>query len=149
MNILEVLMGKKYPKFKSVVYSDDNFTEVTVRRTLSPDHVELDSPSYTENKFKKRIPILKSIEVYKADKESGQTIAVTVLADASKLGPLEKHTKFNNVETINALVQIASAISKVAENKLSEPEVLKNIGLGCKTFICTDGEPEEVKHEDA
>lgn len=145
MNILEVLMGKKYPKFKSVVYSDDNFTEVTVRRTLSPDHVELDSPSYTENKFKKRIPILKSIEVYKADKESGQTIAVTVLADASKLGPLEKHTKFNNVKTINALVQIASAISKVVEDKLSEPEVLKNIGLDCKPFICTDDEPEETQ----
>lgn len=145
MNILEALMGKKYPKFKSVVYSDDNFTEVTVRRTLSPDHVELDSPSYTENKFKKRIPILKSIEVYKADKESGQTIAVTVLADASKLGPLEKHTKFNNVETINALVQIASAISKVAEDKLSEPEVLKNIGLDCKPFICTDDESEETQ----
>lgn len=145
MNILEALMGKKYPKFKSVVYSDDNFTEVTVRRTLSPDHVELDPPSYTENKFKKRIPILKSIEVYKADKESGQTIAVTVLADASKLGPLEKHTKFNNVETINALVQIASAISEVAENKLSEPEVLKNIGLDCKPFICTDDEPEETQ----
>lgn len=145
MNILEVLMGKKYPKFKSVVYSDDNFTEVTVRRTLSPDHVELDSPSYTENKFKKRIPILKSIEVYKADKESGQTIAVTVLADASKLGPLEKHTKFNNVETINALVQIASAISKVVEDKLSEPEVLKSIGLYCKPFICTDNEPKEAQ----
>lgn len=145
MNILEVLMGKKYPKFKSVVYSDDNFTEVTVRRTLSPDHVELDSPGYTENKFKKRIPILKSIEVYKADKESGQTIAVTVLADASKLGPLEKHTKFNNVETISALVQIASAISKVAEDKLSEPEVLKGIGLDCKPFICTDNEPEETQ----
>lgn len=145
MNILEVLMGKKYPKFKSVVYSDDNFTEVTVRRTLSPDHVKLDSPSYIENKFKKRIPILKSIEVCKADKESGQTIAVTVLADASKLGPLEKHTKFNNVETINALVRIASAISKVAEGKLSEPEVLKNIGLDCKPFICTDDESEETQ----
>ena len=143
MNILEALMGKKYPKFKSVVYSDDNFTEVTVRRTLSPDHVELDSPGYTENKFKKRIPILKSIEVYKADKESGQTIAVTVLADASKLGPLEKHAKFNNVETINALVQIASAISKVAEDKLSEPEVLKNISLNCKPFIAN--EPEETQ----
>ena len=137
MNILEALMGKKYPKFKSVVYSDDNFTEVTVRRTLSPDHVELDSPGYTENKFKKRIPILKSIEVYKANKESGQTIAVTVL--------VEKHTKFNNVETINALVQIASAISKVAEDKLSEPEVLKGIGLDCKPFICTDNEPEETQ----
>lgn len=145
MNILEALMGKKYPEFKSVVYSDDNFTEVTVRRTLSPDHVELDSPGYTENKFKKRIPILKSIEVYKADKESGQTIAVTVLADASKLGPLEKHTKFNNVETINTLVQIASAISKVAEDKLSEPEVLKGVGLDCKPFICTDNEPEETQ----
>lgn len=133
MNILEVLMGKKYPKSKSEVYSDDNFTKATVRRTLYPDHVELDYPSYTENKFKRRIPISKSIGVYKAD-------TVIVLSDAPKLGPLEKHARFNNVETINALVQIASDISKVTEDKFSEPEVLRNISLYSKSFICIDDE---------
>ena len=59
MNILEMLMGnKEYPKFESAVYTDGSKTIVTVSRTLPPDWVELDTPVYIENKFKKRIPIL-------------------------------------------------------------------------------------------
>lgn len=149
MNILEKLMGSKYPKFKSLVYADDSFTEVTVRRTLSPDHVDLDSATYVENKFKKVIPILKSIEVYR-DRESGeQTIVVTVLADASKLEQEERHGKFNNFETIKNLLGIASVIAELAEKKLSEPNILKNIGLDCKPFICTDDESKEEAKADA
>lgn len=45
MNILEALMGKKYPKFETAIYADGNTTIVTVSRTLSPTHVDLDSPS--------------------------------------------------------------------------------------------------------
>ena len=58
MNILKALMGKDYPKFESTVYADGCKTIVTVSRTLSPDHVDLDSPTYVQNKFKKQIPIL-------------------------------------------------------------------------------------------
>ena len=43
MNILEALMGKKYPQFESAIYADGSKVVVTVSRTLSPDHVELDS----------------------------------------------------------------------------------------------------------
>lgn len=133
MNILK-LMGNNYPKFKSEVYSDGTTTTVTVYRTLHPDHVDLDSPSYVENKFRKQVPILKAIGVSRDEKTSEQTIAV----DVSVPG------KFNSFEAIKDLVGIASAVAGLAEDKLSEPEVLKNIGLDCKPFIINDDESEET-----
>lgn len=66
MNIIEKLLGRGYPKLGSEVFADGNKTVVTVSRTLSPDHVDLDAPSYVETKFKKHIPILRSINVIKA-----------------------------------------------------------------------------------
>lgn len=61
MNILEKLLGEAYPKLGSTVCADGNRIIVTVSRTLSPDHVDLDSPSYVKTKFRKHIPILTSI----------------------------------------------------------------------------------------
>ena len=144
MNIIKALMGE-YPKFKSLVYADDSFTEVTVCRTLSPDHVDLETPTYVENKFKKIVPILKGIGVCKDPESHEQTITVTVYADESKLEPLKRHGKFNNLEAIQHLVHIAAAISEIAEDKLSEPACIKAIGLDCKPFICTDNESEETQ----
>lgn len=139
MNILEKLMGNGYPKFETSVCADSDKTTVTVHRTLSPDHVDLDSPTYIETKFKKNIPILKSIWVSKDDETDEQTINVAV----------EVKGKFNSLKFIKDLVNIAAGINEIAEDRLSEPEAIKNIGLDCKPFICTDNEPEEVKHEDA
>lgn len=139
MNILEALMGNKYPKFETSVCADSEKTTVTVHRTLSSNHVDLDSPTYVETKFKKQIPILKSIWVSKDDETDEQTINVSV----------EVNGKFNSLKFIKDLVDIAAGINEIAEDRLSEPEAIKNIGLDCKPFICTDNEPEEVKHEDA
>lgn len=132
MNIIEALMGKKYPKIESAVYADCNKVIVTVSRTLSPIHVDLDSPSYVENKFKKQIPILTSIGVTKNKEIDEQTINVTV----------EVGGAFNSVDNINHLTAIATAISEIAEDKLSEPEAIKNIGLDCKPYVAN--EPEET-----
>lgn len=139
MNILEKLLGEAYPKLGSAVCADGNRTIVTVFRTLSPDHVDLDAPSYVETKFKKHIPILTSIDVELDAVTEEQTIKVTVEVDG----------KFNSIDDLRHLAFIAKGISKIAENRLSEPSAVKNIGLDCKPFICTDDEPEEVKHEDA
>lgn len=139
MNILEKLVGKAYPKFESEIFADGNKTVVEVSRTLSPDHVNLDSPSYVETKFKKHIPILKSIDVELDAVTEEQTIKVTVEVDG----------KFNSIDDLRHLAFIAKGISEIAEDKLSEPEAIKNIGLDCKPFICTDDESEEEKHEDA
>ena len=133
MNILE-LMGEKYPKFESSIYADGSKTIVTVSRTLSPNHVDLDSPSYVENKFKKHIPILKEIGVTKNQETDEQSINVTV----------EVNGKFNGITHLTHLVHIAAAVSELAEDKLSEPETIKNIGLDCKPFIRTN-EPEEAQ----
>lgn len=133
MNIIETLMGKKYPQFESAIYADGNKVIVTVSRTLSPDHVDLDSPSYVENKFKKQIPILTSIGVTKNKETDEQTINVTV----------EVGGAFNSVDNINHLTAIATAINKIAEDKLGEPEVIKNIGLDCKPYVAN--EPEEAQ----
>lgn len=133
MNILEKLMGNGYPKFETSVCADSDKTTVTVHRTLSPDHVDLDSPTYVETKFKEDVPILKTIWVSKDDETDEQTIHVTV----------EVNGKFNSLKFIKDLVNIAAGINEIAEDKLSEPEVIKNIGLDCKPFIAN--EPEETK----
>lgn len=137
MNILEKLMGNNYPKLGSEIFADGNKTVVTVSRTLSPDHVDLDAPSYVETKFKKHIPILKSIDVELDAVKEEQTIKVTVEVDG----------KFNSIDDLRHLTFIARGISEIAEDKLSESNVIKAIGLDCKSFI--DNEPEEVEHEDA
>ena len=134
MNILEKLMGNDYPKFETAIYADGVTTVVTVSRKLSPTHVDLDSPGYIENKFKKLVPILKEIGVTKDKETDEQSINVTV----------EVAGKFNGITHLNHLVHIATGISEIAEDRLSEPEVIKNIGLDCKPFICTD-EPEETQ----
>ena len=135
MNILEKLMGNDYPKFETAIFADGNTTVVTVSRILSPIHVDLDSPSYVENKFKKHIPILKEIGVTKNQETDEQSINVTV----------EVAGKFNGITHLNHLVHIAAAISDIAEDKLSEPETIKNIGLDCKPFIHADDESEEAQ----
>ena len=137
MNILE-LVGEKYPKFESSIYADGSKTIVTVSRTLSPNHVDLDSPGYIENKMKKHIPILTSIGVTKNEETDEQSINVTV----------EVGGAFNGITHLTHLVHIAAAISEIAEDRLTEPEYIKNIGLDCKPFIHTD-ESEEENHEDA
>ena len=133
MNILEKLMGNGYPKFETSVCADSDKTTVTVHRTLSPDHVDLDSPTYVETKFKKSIPILKTIWVSRDDETDEQTIHVTV----------EVIGKFNSLKFIKDLVSIAAGINEITEDKLSEPEAIKNIGLDCKPFIAN--EPEETQ----
>ncbi len=138
MNILE-LMGEKYPKFESSIYADGGKTIVTVSRTLSPNHVDLDSPGYIENKMKKHIPILTSIGVTKNEETDEQSINVTV----------EVGGAFNGITHLVNLVHIAAAISEIAEDRLTEPEYIKNIGLDCKPFIHLCNEPEEESHEDA
>lgn len=135
MNILEKLMGEAYPKLGSAVCADGNRTIVTVFRTLSPDHVDLDSPSYVETKFKKHIPILTSIDVELDAVTEKQTIKVTVEVDG----------KFNSIDDLKHLAFIARGIGQVAEDKLSEPNAIKAIGLDCKPFICTNNESEETQ----
>ena len=134
MNILEALIGGEYPKFETAVCADSDKTAVTVHCILSPVYVDLDSPKYVETKFKKQIPILKAIWVTVDDETSEQTINVTVEATG----------KFNSLESIKKLAHIAKGISRIAINKLSEPEIIKNIGLDCKPFI-----DNEEGHEDA
>lgn len=134
MNILEKLLGEAYPKLRSAVCADGNRTIVTVSRTLSPDHVDLDAPSYVETKFKKHIPILTSIDVELDAVTEEQTIKVTVEVDG----------KFNSIDDLRHLAFIARRIGQIAEDRLSEPSAVKNIGLDCKPFI-TDDESEETQ----
>lgn len=134
MNIIEALMGKKYPQFESAIYADGSKVIVTVSRTLSPTNVELDPPGYIENKFKKLVPILTSIGVTKNKETGEQTINVTV----------EVNGRFNSVVNLNHLAQIAGAISEIAEDRLSEPETIKNIGLDCKPFIAHESKEAQA-----
>lgn len=127
MNIIEKLLGEGYPKLGSEVFADGNKTVVTVSRTLSPHDLE--------TKFKKHIPILKSIDFELDAVTKEQTIKVTVEVDG----------KFNSIDDLRHLTFIARGISEVAEDMLSEPNVIKAIGLDCKPFICTGDESEETQ----
>ena len=135
MNILEKLVGNDYPKVETAIFADGTTTIVTVSCILSPNHVDLDSPSYVETKFKKHVPILKEIGVTKNQETDEQSINVTVEVDG----------KFNGITHLNHLVRIAAAIISIAEEKLSEPETIKNIGMDCKPFIHVDDESEEAQ----
>ena len=88
-----------------------------------------------ETKFKKHIPILKSIDVELDAVTEEQTIKVAVEVDG----------KFNSINDLIHLAFIARGISEIAEDRLSEPNAIKVIGLDCKQFICTDDEPEETQ----
>ena len=134
MNIVKKLLGETYPKLESAIYADGSKTVVTVSRTLSPNWVDLDSPGYIENKFKKRIPILKEIGITKNHETDEQSINVTV----------EVGGAFNSIAHLNHLTKIAKAISKIAEYRLSEPEGIKNINTDCKTFVHNE-ESEETQ----
>lgn len=126
MNIIEKLLGEAHLKLGSEVFADGNKTVVTVSRTLSPDHVDLDAPSYVETKFKKHIPILKSIDVELDAVTEEPTIKVTVEVDG----------KFNSIGDLRHLAFIARGINE---------NVIKAIGLDCKPFICTGDESEETQ----
>lgn len=58
---------------------------------------------------------------------------------------VEVDGKFNSINDLKHLAFIARGIGEVAEDKLSEPNVIKAIGLDCKPFICTDDESEETQ----
>lgn len=153
MNIIEKSLGEGYPKLGSEVFADGNKTVVTVSRTLSPDYVDLDAPSYVETKFKKHIPILKSIDVELDAVTKEQTIKVTVEVDG-KFNSIDdlKHLAFiaMRVQSLykfrwNTSIPSVRGISEAAKDKLSEPNIIKAIGLDCKPFICTDDESEETQ----
>lgn len=135
MNILGKMLGKAYPKLGSAVCADGNRTIVTVSRTLSPGHVDLDSPSCVETKFKEHIPILTSIDVELDAVTEEKTIKVTVEVDG----------KFNSIDDLKHLAFIARGINEIAEDGLSELNAIRAIGLDCKSFICTDNESEETQ----
>ena len=135
MNIIEALMGEGYPKIESAVYADGSKTAVTVSRILKPTNVDLDSPSYIETKFRKLVPILTSIGVTKNEETDEQSINVTVEVDGA----------FNGITHLTSLVHIAAAIGEIAEDRLTEPEYIKNIGLDCKPFIHLCNESEETQ----
>lgn len=134
MNIIEKLLGETYPKLESAIYADGTKTVVTVSRTLAPNWVDLDSSSYIENKLKKRIPILKEIGITKNQETDEQSINVTV----------EVGGTFNSITHLNHLTKIAKAISEIAECRLSEPEVVKNISMDCKTFVHNESEETQT-----
>ena len=125
MDFKKVLMGDgKYPKIDSEVTANEQEVTVSVSMTLGPNHVALDNPGYIETKFKKKIPILRAISTQIDDESGEQTIYVTV-----KVGGM--YRKMNDLIHIAA---IAHAICEIAEDRLSEPEVINNIAADCKPY---------------
>lgn len=125
MNILNVMGGNKYPKIDSEITANEREVTVSVSMTLSPDHVDLDNPGYIETKLKKQIPVLRAISTQKDDENDEQTIYVT----------LKVAGMFRKIDDLIHIAAIAHAICEIAEDRLSEPEVVKNIAADCKPYI--------------
>lgn len=100
---------------------------VCVKRTLHPFHVKLDSPTYIETKWRKTIPALWKITVEKA-KTGAQVIAVHMKIKG----------EFNRLSDILSLAKMGGALAKLAEDRLSEPEVVHNIASDCKPWFNED-----------
>ena len=126
MDFPKVLMGiNEYPKFDSEITANEREVTVSVSMTLDPDHVGLDNPGYIETKLKKQIPILRSISTQKDDESDEQTIYVT----------LKVAGMFRKINDLIHLAAIAHAIREIAEDRLSEPETVKNIGADCEPYV--------------
>lgn len=140
MDFQKVLMGgNKYPKIDSEITANEQQVTVSVSMTLDPNHVDLDNPGYIETKFKKKIPILWAISTQRDDESNEQTIYVT----------LKVAGMFRKINDLMHIVTIAHAICKIAENRLSEPETIKNIGATCKPYAYCKPYNYESKEEAA
>lgn len=135
MNSLKMLLGNKYPQYKTNVIADDEEVAVIVTMELSPNHVNLEKPEYLTKKFKKVIPALSGITVSEAIHEDQFNIGPKIMVAMS----IKPH--FNSIEDIKTLASMANAIANIAEDRLSEPEVIKNIGMDCKPWF-NDGKDE-------
>lgn len=134
MNCILIKNGKDYPVVETAVYTDGGcITKVHVSTILDPDHVELDNPQYIENKYKKLIPALESIGVTHNEETKEQSINVTMAIKG----------KFNSVNDINNLAKMGTIVASIAEDRLSEPAVIKAIGKDCKPWF----EDEEQRNE--
>lgn len=140
MDFQKVLMGNgKYPKFDSEVTANEQEVIVSVSMTLEPDHVDLDNPGYIETKFKKQIPILWAISTQRDDETDEQTIYVT----------LKVAGMFRKVHDLMHIAAIGYTICKIVEDRLSEPEAIKNIGADCKPYAYCKPYDYESKEEAA
>lgn len=141
MDFPKVLMGvSEYPKFDSEITANEREVTVSVSMTLEPDHVGLDNPGYIETKLKKQIPVLRAISTQKDDESDEQTIYVT----------LKVAGMFRKINDLIHLTAIARAICEIAEDRLNEPEVVKNIGADCEPYIhCKPYNHEQEAQADA
>lgn len=121
----DILKSIIYPKVETAVYADGLVTRVHVSLTFSPGHAEFDCPQYIENKYKKQIPVLESIGVTRNSETKEQSINVT----------LSVKGKFNSVKDIEILSKIGTTIAFTADERLSEPVVIKAIGEDCKPWL--------------
>lgn len=141
MDFSKVLMGgNEYPKIDSEITANEQQVTVSVSMTLDPDHVDLDNPGYIETKLKKKIPILWAISTQRDDESDEQTIYVT----------LKVAGMFRKINDLIHLAAIAHTICKIVEDRLSEPEVTKNIGADCKPYVhCKPYNYEQEAQADA
>lgn len=125
MDCIKALLGNKYPKYTTKVIADDEEVAVVATMELSPNHVNLDKPDYLSKKFKKVIPALSGITVDEPQDGIGPIIVVAM--------SIKPH--FNAFEDVEALASMANTIANIAEDRLSESEVINNIGNDCKPWF--------------
>ena len=100
---------------------------VCVKRTLLPCHVKLDYLTYIEREWRKTIPALWKITVEKA-KTGVQVIAIYMKIKG----------EFNRLSDILSLAKMGGTLAELAEDRLSELEVVRNIASDCKPWFNED-----------
>ncbi len=134
-NMLAKIVGQQT---ENVVFANGVVTKVTVETHYDDRHRPMDSTAvgYLEKKYKKVVPALESIRMH-VNEDDEQSLIVTMSING----------KHNTVEDIRTLKKMACTIISIAEDRLTEPDILKNIGDDCKPWI--DDEPAQDSQKSA
>lgn len=112
-------------EIKTFATANEESVMVTVILTLGKAHRSLDieNAKYICNKFKKKVRPLVNLRVRKEN--TGEQIIMASLA----IEPI-----FCSVEDINNLAEVGKVIVELAENRLTEPDVLDSLNADCEPW---------------
>lgn len=116
-------------EISTFVTADTEATRVMVVLTMGHGHrpLDIDNAKYIFNKFKKKVRPLIGLRARK-DK-SGEWMIIATMS----ISPI-----FCRVEDINNLAEMGKVIVDLAENRLTEPDVLDSLNADCEPWYHVD-----------
>lgn len=141
--IAELQNANKHEITSFVTANEDNVI-VTVILTLGKAHRPLDveNAKYILNKFKKKVRPLKDLRVYKTELE-GELIDWNIMATLV-IDPI-----FCRIKDVNNLAEVGKVIVELAENRLTEPDVIDALNADCEPWFREYKDEEDATNNPA